>query len=825
MLQDFRYAFRLFRNSPGFTAVVVLTLGIGLAVNAVFTSLADEFFFRPLPADAPDELVVVATASKNFPYLFPFSYADTIDFRGFVEGTNGAVPDMAQVFSGLMAYKEQVVQLSQTGRPAERVWVHAVTDNYFSVLGAQPHLGRFFRPEEVASAGGEPVMVLTYKAWATRFQSDPSILGRTLNMNGLPMTVIGVAPEGFVGATWGTSLSGFVPVTMLTKLLPGGENWALKRGNTAVFPMGRLQPGATLVQAQAAMEVALARVMQDNPGCYFPGSRAVVIREDHSRPSVYIAQHTPRIVAALTLLGLLVLTVALANATNLLYARNASRGREFATCSALGASRFQIIRRQVAESLLLALAAGLVGGLASTWLLPALLALLPTAPNVPPSMGMGLDWRPFVLTAGISLLCGLIAGLFPALRVSNGSPLALMRPTDPVASRRPLRRILVVGQLALSTIVLCCTALALRSVVLLSKTELGFGTSNLFLASFDLGAQRYSSERGRRFDAELLERIRALPGTESASLTSNAPLDAGLSLHGGIMAAGESNPDDKGISAQVISVEHHYLSTIGLSLVDGRDFTIRDDDQAPGVALVDESLAHTLWPNRRAVGQRIALHGRVAEVVGVVASSRYRNIQDSGQPLLVLPLAQEYRDEMTLVVRSALGPAVLTRTIAALVQKQDPDLPLFNLRTMQQQIAQSPNGLMPYLHGAVLVGFQGMIALFLAGAGLFALIAFNVALRTREIGIRVALGATRIDVLRAVTRESLVLTGVGLGLGLAAAAVIGQMLSGLLYGDGHTTFPVFAGVAAVVLLTVALAACLPARRALRINPVEALRAE
>jgi putative ABC transport system permease protein len=826
LLRDFRLGLRRLCGKPGFTAVVVLTLGIGIAVNAVFTTIANDLFFRPLPAAAPDELVVVATRGPGIPYQLPYSYPDAVDFRRFVEGGGEAAPDMARVFSGLMAYKEQVVHLSQTGKSTERAWVHATTDNYFAVLGVQPHLGRFFRPEEVSTPGSEAVLVLTYDAWRTCFGADPGIIGQSLKINGTPFTVIGVAPQGFFGASWGTELSGFVPATMLTRLLPGGEYYVLQRGNSSFFLMGRLRAGASLAQAQAAMDVALARVMKDNPGKYFPDSRAVVMRESHSRPSPYIAQHTPKILAALTGLGLLVLVVALANAANLLYARNASREREFAICSAVGAARFHLIRRVLAESLLVAVAAGIVGGLASLWLTPALVSLLPVSAASAPAAEAGLDWRPFVVTGLVSLIAGFLAGILPAFKISGGAPLEFLREaTRTSASRRhPLRGLLVAGQVAVSTVVLVCAAFALRSVVLLSRADLGFRTSDLHLVSFDLGAQRYSPQQGQQFQSALLEQVRALPGVEQASLTTGAPLDTGINLLGGIRAA-EDSSDSKGISVPTIRVEHAYLSTLGMAVVAGRDFTPRDDAKAPRVAIVNGALAKALWPGREPTGQRIAIQGEVAEVVGVVAPSRYYGIQETSRPLLVVPLAQNYRGEVTLVVRTPVAAAPLAQAIVDLARKQDADLPLFNPRTMKQQIERSPSGVMPFRMGAILASFQGSVVLALAGAGIFSLIAFGVARRTREIGIRMALGATRWDVIRAVTRESLVLTGAGIAAGLAVAFGLIRLLSGMLYGTGPADVLIYV-LTAVVIALVGVAACwLPARRATRVNPTEALRCE
>ncbi|MBI5381169.1 MAG: ABC transporter permease [Opitutae bacterium] len=828
MLSDLKFAFRTLLKSPGFTAVAVCTLGIGIAVNAVFTTVANDLFFRPLPAAAPDRLVVVAIKAAAIPYQFPYSYADAADFRRFVDGDGTTVPEMARVFSGLMAYKEQVVHLSQTGKSTERAWVHAVTDNYFSVLGVQPYLGRFFLPNEVAAPGAEPVLVLAHDTWRTRFNADPTIVGQTVKINAVPFTVIGVAPQDFFGASWGTALSGFVPATMLTRLLPGGEQFALKRGNTAVFLMGRLRPEATVAQAQTAMEVAYARVMQDNPGQYFPNSHAIVLRESHSRPTPYIAQYTPKIVFALTALGLLVLAIALANTANLLYARNASREHEFAICSAIGATRFQLIQRLLAESLLLALAAGLVGGLASLWLTPALYAAMPSPANSAPAADVSADWRPFITTGLVSLIAGFLAGLLPALQVSGNAPLAFMRAAAPVSDprRHPLRSLLVIGQIAVSTVVLVCAALALRSVALLARADLGFRTSHLHLVSFDLGAQKYAVKKGRQFQTSLLEQVRALPGVEAASLTTHAPLDTGISLLGGIKAADEPAPSNaNGLSVPTLRVEFTYLSTIGLPLVAGRDFTVRDDAKAPAVAIVNRVLAQALWPGRDPVGQRISIQGRNAEVIGVVGPSRYYGLQDAHRPLLVVPLAQDYFSAVTLVVRTASTTAPLAQAIAGIVRQQDPDLPLFHHRSMAQQIEQSPSGMMPYRMGAILAGCQGGIALLLAGAGIFSLIAFGVARRTREIGIRMALGASRWEVIRAVTRESLLLTATGLAVGLVASFGLTRALSSLLYGAGKMEVLIFALVATVIALVVIAACWFPTRRATRVNPMEALRAE
>jgi predicted permease len=828
MVHDLRFAFRQLSKSPGFTAVAVFTLALGLAVNTVFLTIANDLFFRPLPAEAPDRLVLVAQKAPAIGYQVPFSYADAEDFRRFVETGGSAVPDMARVFSGLMAYKEEVVHLSRAGESTERTWVHAVTDNYFTVLGVQPHLGRFFLPGEARTPGADPIFILTYDTWQSRFHADPGIIGRTVKVNGLPLTVVGIAPPGFFGASWGTALSGFVPVTMLPRLLPGGEYYALKRGNTSVFLMGRLKPDASLPQAQAAMEVAYARIMHNNPGYYLADAHAVVMRESHSRPSPYIAQYTPKIMAALTSLSLLVLAVAIANVANLLYARAASRERELAIRAAVGATRFHLIRGLQAESAVLALVAGMVGAIASLWLTPFLIGLIPTSSTGAPPAEAGLDWRPFAATGLASLLVGLASGLLPALKASGIAPQPFLKESTPLASRQrhPLRRLLVVGQVAVSCLVLVCASLALRSMILLSRVDLGFQPKHLVVASFDLGLQNYSPDQGRRFHARLLEQVRALPGVEAASLSTNTPLDMRIALDGGITAVGEPAPAGT-VPPPVawIFVDPAYLSTIGLRLEAGRDFTAHDGVGAPLVAIVNRALANQLWPGKDPIGRRLSAQGNETEVIGVVGRNRFYNLADDSQPLLISALAQNYRSGLVLAVRTTGATVPLTSAITKIVRQLDPDLPLFGVQTMEQQIVESPNGLMPYRIGAIFAGFQGAIALLLAGAGIFGLITFTVARRTREIGIRMALGASRMQVIRAVTRESIVLTVAGLAVGIVLSWALARMLANLLYGAGTMDVAVFGGVVLLVLLATALACWLPARRATRINPIDALRTE
>ena len=628
-LQNLRYGLRKFRSNPGSMLVIILTLGIGIAVNNIFIGIINEFYCRPLPARNPQQLAIIAVRGPQVPFQFALSYADCADLRSFVEGSEDVKPDMANIFSGLMAYKNQVVHLSRPEYPTKRAWVDAVTDNYFSVLGTQPHMGRFFRPEEATAPGAERVIVLSYDSWKTQFDGDPDIVGSTVKLNGTVFTVIGVTQKGFMGASWGARLDGFIPITMLTKL----ENeWVLNRGNTCTFAMGRLQPGVSIQQAQAACDVAYARLNKANPYTYMPNSSLIVMRESRSRPSPHVAQHTPKIVAVLTAMGGLVLIIALFNATSLLYARSIARERELAIRAALGASRGQIMKQVLTESILLALAAGVFGTLLSQLLGPGLMELLPNPDMAPPELNTGIDWKPFVATTLVALVIGFFAGIMPARKAAGISPFVLLKNQSAGISKgkNRLRNLLLAGQLVISILVLSIAAMAVRMTTQLAHMELGFQKENLHLVSFDLGAQKYDQERGRQFHADLIRQVQALPGIEAASLTSAAPVDTTFGMLGGIRAEEAPDTEESYLSAvPTMSVESGYLDTIGLTLQSGRCFTVHDDSEAPAVAIINRTLADMLWPDKEALGQQIRIQGKVAEVVGIVETSRYYNITDT----------------------------------------------------------------------------------------------------------------------------------------------------------------------------------------------------
>jgi predicted permease len=826
LLQDVRYALRQLRKSPAFTLTVTVTLALGLTVNATIFFLINDLFLRPLPAADPGQLVIITQKTSQSQMMFPFSYPDFLDFQRSTEEGSHDSPEMAKAFSGVMAYLESAVQMSRRGEATERTYVHLVSGNYFTVLGAQPVMGRLFLPNEGRTVGADPIIVLTYETWRSRFAADPHIVGQLVKIDGLPFTVVGVTQPKFAGAQWGTALSGFVPYTMLPQLNPGSSQLFFDRGDTSVFMMGRLQPGTSLAQARAAASLVMARLMKDYAGMHPQGASAYVIRESMSRPSPFVANFTPRVAFALMVLALLVLAITVANVANLLYARAADREREVAIRGALGATRWRLLRQLLTESTLLAFAAGTIGTMAAIAVTPLLSNLIVAGDMAPPA-NTGTDWRLFVFTFVASLAAGIIAGLLPALKATRLEILPLLKTAPAIASsRHRLRSLLVIAQVAISCVVLICAGLAARSVHKLSQINLGFRSNHIFLASVDPSLERYSDERSRQFHAQLLDKLRALPGVTSASLATHLPFDNGGLMRSGVWPEGHTPTESqKFLSVVCTSVDHAYLETMGTHIVAGRDFTARDDEAAPRVVIVNRTLAQFLWPNEDPVGKRLVLQGDAMQVVGVVGEMRVWTISDTSRPLIFYPLAQHFQQNVTIVARTGMDPLEITASVKQTVAQLDPDMPVYNIRSLDQQIASSPMGMAPIRMGTIIAGGQGLIALFLATLGLYGLISHSVKQRSHEMGIRIALGAKSGNVLRILIEQGLRLVLIGLVLGLAAAFAVTRLLVSVLYGVQPTDVLTFSGVSLLLVGVAFLASYIPARRAASIDPMQALRSE
>ena len=834
LFQDLRYAVRMLAKNRGFTALAVLTLALGLGVNLTVFRFVSDFFLRPLQVKNPNELVcLMQTSPRVGGFALGFSFPDYRDLRDAIEGGDAQSADMASAFAGLLAYDLMPVALSQRGTVTERTWVAAVSGDFFEVLGVGPARGRVFAPGEGQKPGADPVIVLTDDYWKTRFGGNPGIVGQPVTVNSITFTVVGVTKPGFHGPRWASATSGFVPFTMLPELQPDNRGRLENRGQLGTMVMGRLRPGVKLAQARAAADVALARLIARYSDQHVP-AKALVIPERMSRPSPQVASLTALVVATLMLGALLVLAVAIINVTSLLFARAVDRERELAVRGALGASRTRLVRQLLVEAVLMALLAGGLGVWLAHWTGAWLEATMPVLGDTPPAAKYGADWRVFAYTAGLALAAGTFAALVPALKATRHAVVPLLKETTSttVSSRHALRGLLVIGQVALSCVVLIVAAFGVRSANALGHAKLGFQPANVLLASYDLGLQRYvvrnGVERAQRFHTELLERVRALPGVRVASLAEHVPFDVNASFPGAIVAEGAPPVEDSGsVLFPVEAVDHAYLQAMGIPIVAGRDFTASDRLDAPRVAILNEAMAKRLWPDGSAVGKRILIGGwrPGVEVVGVIGNGRYMALADQGRPHVFLPLAQNFRGAVTLVVSTATEPLALAPAIERIVRGIEPDLPLYNVRTMEQQLANSPMGLMPMRLGATIVGVQGLLVLVLALAGIYGLVSFNVSRRTREIGIRVTMGARPWTIAKLVARQSLVLAGVGLTIGLPLAFVVAQPLGRLLYGVSPADITVYASLAFVIAAITLLACWLPARRAAKVDPMVALRCE
>jgi predicted permease len=827
--QDVRYGLRGLRRSPGFTAVVVTTLALGIGANGAIFSLANALLFRPLPVGQPDELVSIYTSDHSGPLHGGSSYPDYVDFR-----------DRNDLLSGLVAYMATPLDLGDESLgpsgESERVFGEMVTGNYFSVLGVEPVLGRGFTQEEDRTP--HPVAVVSHGLWQRRFAGDPAVIGRSIRINGHRFTVVGVAPPRYPGLIRGLASDVWVPLTMHRQAMPGGMDLT-SRGDRGLLVMGRLAPGATLEQARARFRAIAAALHESHREAWsnvFEKARVVTV-EPESAARVFPAVREPVVIFIALLMSVvgLVLLIACANVASLLLARAAARRRELAIRVALGAARARLVRQLVTESLLLSALGGAAGLLLAMWGTDLLHAMVPPLP-FPVALDLGLDWRVVGFTAGVSLATSLLFGLVPALAASRPDLVSALKDDAGGGSgwhRARLRKSFVAGQVALSLVLLIGSGLFLRSLRNASAIEVGFDPEDLVALSVDLSLQGYDEERGHAFHRQLIERVRALPGVTAASLAAELPLgfDGPMGLSGtrrGITVEGYRAAEGEDTEVSTTTVGPDYFQTMKIPLVRGRGFSERDTRGSPGVVVVNQAFARRYWPGQEALGKRIQMGGGnnagapSLEVVGVVVDGKYATLGEEKRPFFYLPLYQDHSPRVTLVVRTEASPAAALAAARRAVRDLDRNLPIHAARTMSDHLAAT---LLPARMAAAVLGVFGLVALALAAMGLYGVVSFSVAQRTREIGMRMALGARRRDVLDLVIRQGMQLTLIGIAIGLAIAGAMTRMLSGLLYGVSAGDPLVFTAIALLLAAVAGLACYLPARRAARVDPMLALRHE
>ncbi|HKP86135.1 MAG TPA: ABC transporter permease [Blastocatellia bacterium] len=821
--QDARYAVRLMAKTPGITALAVLALALGIGANTAIFSLVNAVLLRPLPGvEAPDRLVQFERLQGG-KIQYNFGYPDYLDYKEQGESLTGVAAHCA-------------TPMSFAGAATERIRGDLVTGNYFTTLGAKAALGRLLLPSDDVTAGAHAVAVISYGFWQRGFGSDPDIVGGTVSLNGHNFTIVGVAAKDFAGTITGQSFDAWVPMAMLAEGMPrtrdGGSDWFKERAWGWLTIFGRLKPGVRVEQAQAEMSAIAGRLEQAYPETN--AGRGVVVRSGFGLDSDDRAS-IRNFLGLLLAVVVLLLLIACGNVANLLLVRAASRRREIAVRLALGASRGQIIRQLLTEGLILSLVAGALGLLLAPWTAGLVLTFQQ------PAYGLrGLDISPDKTVLGFTLLLslatGALFGLAPALQLSKPDLVTALKYGAPAGSHSKARfeRALACAQVSLSLVLLIGAGLAVRSMQKIVGIERGFRAENILLMSVDLSIQGYDENSGKLMFDQLVKRLQSIPGVTSASLAKTVPPND-WSDRLSVFYEGEEPPaqvlrgnPDLGIRVDANRIAPHYFQTLGIPLVQGRDFTDQDKEGATAVAIINEKLAARLWPGETAIGKRLAapsLSGPrrpPVEVVGVAKDTKYRSLLAEVPLLLYLPVLQSYDGRATLAIATSSDPTKFIPAIRGEVAALDRNLPLFAVKTMSEQIATT---IWQQRMVAGLVGIFGLLALVLAAIGIYGVFAHSVAQRTREIGVRMALGAQSGDVMRLILRQGLALALAGAGVGLAGALALTRLMSNLLYNVSATD-PLTFAISSAGLIGVALGACyVPARRATKVDPMVALRYE
>jgi putative ABC transport system permease protein len=836
MFQDLRFGVRMLAKNPGFTLVVAITVALGIGANTAIFGLVDAALFRPLPVvEAPDQLVTIMRGNWEESLSYP-------DFR--------VLRERNEVLSGL-ALSNMPSEISfGNGERSEVVLGSLVSGNYFDALGIKPALGRTFLPEEDRTPGAHPVVVLSHSFWRSSFNSDPALVGQTIVLNGHRFTVVGVAAAGFEGETPPMKVNLWAPVMMYREILvprpvmpPIPQDFLSNRQNQ-FNAVGRLKQGVSVVQAQAALETINRQLEQANP---IPREQLSDPNEDRSlrlvppRRGIVISHIRTWAVTASRLLGATVITVLLiacANVANLLLARAATRRKEIAVRLAMGATRWRLIRQLLTESVLLALVGATAGLLFAYWINQLLMAFKPPFPSAFGfNLALSIDGRALGFTLLLAVATGVIFGLFPALQASRPDVIPALKDESGVESSRRrwlnLRGALVVTQVALSLALLISTGLFLRSLRYAQKIDLGFKADNVLSGSFNLSLQGYNEAKGREFYRQIIERLERLPGAQSACVTNILPLGH-MALRAPVVPEGRELPANASerLYAGNFAVGPRYFETIGTPLIRGRDFTAQDTINSPRVAIVSEMLARRLWPELKDPGEALGKRLRAgdpdpgsSEVIGVAKDSRnsiFISIDRDPQPTIYRPFAQNYSALASLVVRASGDPSGLIPAVRREVVALDENLPAQDLQPLSETTDLATWSVRT---AAAALSFFGLLGLLLASVGIYGVMSYSVARRTREIGLRMALGAEARDVVKLIVKQGMGLALIGTVTGLALAVAATRLIASLLYGVTATDPATFAGVT-IFLMIVALLACyLPARRATKIDPMEALRHE
>ncbi len=806
---DLRFGFRMLWRSPGFSILAILCLILGIGANAAVFSWVEGILFRPYPAVAHQERLFALTGTaRGDPDETDLSWPDFLDLQR-----------SCTLFDSLIVTKITGTTLS-IGDRAEVSTGSIVSANYFDAVGVHPMLGRGFEPGEDSGRSAHPVTVISYQLWQGRFKGDPQIIGKTQRLNGVLHTIVGVAPQGFYGTFVGWAMQFWVPASM-EEIFEGSGYKLEDRGARWIEAYARLKPGVTREQAQQEIAAVAKRLEKDYPDTN--RGRSIKLWPLWQTPFNNAATMLPTLEIMLAVV-IFVLLIACANVGNLLLVRSFARRHEMTVRLAVGAGRGRLVRQLVTEGLILA-ALGAAGGLlVAHWCRHALVLLLPARGGVAMHLPGEIDWRVLALSAGVCLIATLLLGLVPAMQTRDldlaGALKAESAGVVGRGRRAWVRSGLVVMQVSLSFVLLVGAGLLLQSLQRIRNTSPGFSTHEVLETTVNLVQAGYDAQRDQNFQDELLGRVKALPGVESAAFARMTPLSYGSFSSTPIAVDGYQPPPEERPIVQYNEVGPDYFATIGIPLVSGREFNRADDEKSVLVAIVNETMAAKYWRGKNPIGERVQVKGRWMQVVGVSKDSKYQSVRETPKPFFYVPLRQNFARGPGLNIRTRLSPEAMTAALTREVHALDRNLALFEVITLQEQVDRSTS---PQLVAVTLVGVLGGLALLLAAIGLYGVMSYAVSQSTRELGLRMALGATPSHLLRLVMSRGLMLTAAGIVAGTVTALASTRLLGYLLYNVSPRD-PLSFGSAFLVITIASLAACfLPAWRATRTDPLQALR--
>jgi predicted permease len=819
--QDIRHGLRVLLNSPGFSAVAVLSLALGIGANTTIFTVVNAILLHPLPVKDISQVVELDTIDTKTKVGFANATKMGMSFPNFQD-----YQKQTEVFSGLSCVVPTPLAWSGGAEPRQ-VNGQLVSANYFDMLGLQPAAGRFFLPDEDTKLNGNTVAVISHSFWVNKLGADPTIVGKSLTLNAMPYTVVGVGPKGFKGTfTFAGAEQIWIPSSMYPQVLAGlNKQFFNERRFLGIFSVGRLKPGIGPGPAEASLKTMASRLEAEYPKDN--GGRSVALTS-LADAAVGANQHDQVALAGtmmMTVVGL-VLLIACVNLANLLLARAAQREKEMGLRAALGASRHRLMRQMLTECILLSLLGG-AAGLAIAYAGRSILWSFRPPFIQQNDLDLSLDSHVLLFTLGISLLTGVLFGVAPALKASVPNLMETLKLGGRGGSigwgRNSLRSLLVVSEIALSLVALVGAGLFIRSMRDAQRIDPGFESKNLFMMAFDLGALHYEEGRAQEFFRAAVERANSTPGVKSATIASNFPLGGGFART--VFPEGEDETTGyRGTLTQLDDITPGFFDALQIPLLKGRVFNDSDRKGTTPVVVINETMAKHFWPNQEAVGKRFHFFGDAVlrEVVGVVGNTVINNIGEEPVPLAYLSITQDYSPAVTLQVRTTGSPEAPIGGVRAQIQSLDPNLAITNVQTISEIMDQ---GLWAARMGAALLTLFGGLALVLAALGVYGVLSYSVNQQTREIGIRMAMGAERSHVLRLVVGQGLRLAGVGVLVGFVVALAVMRQLSGLLFGVSAYD-PVTFGAVAVLLVLVALLACyIPAHRATRVDPLVALRHE